>query len=205
MTAEQYPTWLAVARRHSRVAQEAEDLLHDALLAAASAGRLDLDEPDNRRWLTGVIRNQAALRARSAVRRRDREHRAASDAFVDPADEVGGAWAGLGLDALPRSARSVLVLALHGLGRDEVCAALGLSATAFRQRLVTLRRGLGRLPDDVQRQALALAYARRQSRADDLALGLLRRALLARVRAAPGLGTHDPDGHLLVLGHESWR
>ncbi|MEM0964275.1 MAG: hypothetical protein AAGK21_17240, partial [Bacteroidota bacterium] len=63
MTSAHYTDWLAVARRHSRVVSEAEDLLHDALLIAASAGRIDLDVADNRRWLSGVIRNQAAFRA----------------------------------------------------------------------------------------------------------------------------------------------
>jgi len=78
MTSEQYTDWLAVARRYSRVAPEAEDLLHDALLTAAGADRLDLTDEDNRRWLTGVIRNQAAFRARSAVRQRQREGAVAS-------------------------------------------------------------------------------------------------------------------------------
>ena len=97
----------------------------------------------------------------------------------------------------------MLALALHGQTRDEICRTLGLSATAFRQRLVAVRRGLGRLPDELRREALALGYARRHVRADDLALGLVRRALLARLHVAPGLGTHDPDGHLIVLGDES--
>lgn len=202
MTSEQYTDWLTVARRYSRVAPEAEDLLHDALLVAAGADRLDLTDEANRRWLTGVIRNQAAFRARSAVRQRQREEAVASGADATLQEPLATARAALGVQSLPRSAQSVLALALHGLGRDEICAVLGLSATAFRQRLVTLRRGLGRLPDAYQREALALAYARRQRRADDLALGLIRRALLARVRVAPGVGTHDPDGHLLVLAHK---
>lgn len=201
MTPEQYAAWLSVARRYSRVASEAEDLLHDALLDAAAAGRLDLSDESDRRWLTGVIRNRAAFRARSAVRQRQRERAVASGAETDhPApDSWPEAREAFGLGALPRSARSVAALALHGLGREEICAVLGLSATAFRQRLVVLRRGLGRLPDGLRREALALAYARRQRRADDLALGLLRRALLAQVRRASGVGTHDPDGHLFVI------
>jgi len=68
---------------------------------------------------------------------------------------------------------------------------------------VTLRRGLGRLPESYQREALALAYARRQRRADDLALGMIRRVLTARARVAPGLGTHGPDGHLFVLAQKT--
>lgn len=199
MTSEQYSTWLTVARRHSRVAEEAEDLLHDALIAAARADRLNLDKEANRRWLTGVLRRHAAFQARSAVRRRQREADAEPNELTTPVDPRVESWSALDLATLPRSARSVLALALHGLSRDEICAVLNLSATAFRQRLVTLRKGLGQVPDAFQREALALAYARRQSRADDLALGLIRRALLASSSVAPGLGTHDPDGHLFVL------
>ncbi|MEL6617162.1 MAG: sigma factor [Bacteroidota bacterium] len=199
MTPEQYADWLAVARRYSRVPPEAEDLLHDALLAAAAADRLDLTDEANRRWLTGVIRNQAAFRARTATRQRRREQAVASGAEIAVSEPLATDQDAVGLGSLPPSARSVAALALHGLGREEICAVLGLSATAFRQRLVTLRRGLGRLPDDLRREALALAYARRQRRADDLALGLIRRALLAQVRGASGVGTHDPDGHLFVI------
>ncbi|MEM1056618.1 MAG: sigma factor [Bacteroidota bacterium] len=203
MTPAHYTDWLAVARRHSRVASEAEDLLHDALIIAAAASRLDLDDESNRRWLTGVIRNQAAFRARSAVRRRQREAATTPDDRQEPTDTLADANAAFHIDGMPPSARRVLVLALHGLRRDEICAVLGISGTAFRQRLVTVRRRLGALPESVQREALALAYARRQSRADDLALGLIRRALLARTQVAPGIGTHDPDGHLLVIGTPS--
>ncbi len=203
MTPEQYADWLAVARRHSRVASEAEDLLHDALIAAADADRLDLADERHRRWLTGTLRNLAAFRARSAVRRKQREAAQAPPEDATPPAPLLGAEGSLARSGLPRSARSVLALALHGLRRDEICAILGLSDAAFRQRLVTLRRGLDRLPETSRQEALALAYARRQSRGDDLALGLIRRALLARSATAPGLGTHDPDGHLLVLGHKS--
>ncbi|MEO0556731.1 MAG: transcriptional regulator [Bacteroidota bacterium] len=204
MTSDQYAEWLAVARRHTRVANEAEDLLHEALIAAAKAGRLDLTEAANRRWLNGVLRRQAAFLARTAVRRRQREEvSVASDELVTAPEALVGTWGSLGLETLPRSIRSVLALALHGLRRDEICAVLGISSTAFRQRLVALRKRLGPLPEDLQREALALAYARRQARADDLALGLIRRALFASSRVAPGLGTHDPDGHLFVLGRHS--
>ncbi|MEM1116343.1 MAG: transcriptional regulator [Bacteroidota bacterium] len=197
MTSEHHAHWLAVARRHTRVATEAEDLLHDALLIAAAAGRLDLDEEANRRWLTGVIRKQAAFHARSAVRRKRREATASEEAHPALPEAVRTSFR---LGGLAPSVRSVLALALHGLRRDEICAVLGISAAAFRQRLVALRRAIGPLPDDLRREALALAYARQRSRADDLALGLIRRALLARARVAPGLGTHDPDGHLLIFG-----
>ena len=51
---------LGVARRHAWRADEAEDVLQEALLAAVAAGR-DVDDSGNQRWLMGVIRNQACL------------------------------------------------------------------------------------------------------------------------------------------------
>ena len=198
MTPGQYRDWLAVARRHARADLEAEDLLHDALLAAADAGRLDLGAEANRRWLTGVIRNRAAFQARSAVRRRARDGRYAEAGATSRASEdLPLSWDALGLEAVPPSARRVLVLALHGLGRDEVCAVLDVSPAALRQRLVALRRALSRRPA-LEDEVLAAAGSRRDERASK-PVGLMRRALSACDRLASGLGTHDPDGHLIVL------
>ena len=204
MTSAEYAAWLAVARRHARKRDDAEDLLQDALLAAARADRFDLGDEGNRRWLTGALRNQAAFQARSAARRRQRESAAAPDSSAPPLPEPSlEPWPDAELRSLPPSARRVLALALHGLGRDEICAVLGLSATAFRQRLVALRRGLSRLPAEFQHESRALACARRDVRGGRLALGLIRRTLAACLRASPGLGTHDPDGHALVLSTKS--
>ena len=44
----------ALARRASRRAEEADDLLQSALLAAIEAGRTDFASPETRRWLAGV-------------------------------------------------------------------------------------------------------------------------------------------------------
>lgn len=201
MNLQAYQHWIAVARRHSRVADEAEDLLQEALVVAARQERLDLTVEDNRRWLTGVLRNLAARAARDAVRRKHRERDTAESAeAAHPPGTAPGplpAW----IDAMPTAARRVLVLALHGLTAAEIQSALSLSPTAYRQRLTSVRKHLGELPDDLQRDALALAYDRRTARGDDLALGLVRRALLRRLREDPHphVGTHDPDGHLIVF------
>lgn len=37
------------------------------------------------------------------------------------------------------------------------------------------------------------------ARSADLPFGLIRRALKAAMRVGDGLGTHDPDGHLLLI------
>lgn len=109
--------------------------------------------------------------------------------------------------ALPPAARRVAVLALHGLNADEIRCVLGIAETAFRQRLTTIRKALGALPAAQRAEAVALAYVRDPARSVDLQFGLVRRALKAALAAgqvtpaaaAPGLGTHDTDGHLLVL------
>ena len=53
-------------------------------------------------------------------------------------------------------------------------------------------------------RAEARRHARRAADADDLVqdalqFGLIRRALKAALRGADGMGTHDADGHLIVL------
>ena len=185
----------ARARRLSRRPDDADDLLQDALLAAIEAGR---DDPA---WLEGVLRNQAAMTARREGRRRRRE------ALCAPPEAAADAEAAVDttvvrahlLRTLPPSARRVAVLALHGLGAEEIRWILGLADTAFRQRLTRIRKALGDLPPALRAQAQALAYVRDPARAVDLQLGLLRRSLKSALAGRPGLGTHDADGHLVVI------
>jgi DNA-directed RNA polymerase specialized sigma24 family protein len=188
----------SVARRHARSAAEAEDLVQDALLVALEEGRDGLDG-DALPWLSGVIRQRALMQARSAIRRRRREA-----AVAAPTDEVAPAppavpdATGL-LATLPPAARRVAVLALHGLGQEEIRWILGIPDTAFRQRLSRIRKALGALSSGQRAEALALAYVRDPARSVDLQFGLVRRALKAALGGRDGLGSHDPDGHLLVV------
>ncbi len=62
-----YRTLRTQALRLCRRTDEAEDLVQETLLAGMVAGRHDLP------WLSGVLRRQAAMVARTAVRRRRRE------------------------------------------------------------------------------------------------------------------------------------
>lgn len=176
----------------TRSQAEADDLVQDALLAALQAGRSDIA------WLAGVMRNQAAMQVRSAVRRRRREHEAANVDTTADAPSPGADASAL-LKRLPPSARRVATLALHGLAADEIRWILAVSPTAFRQRLTSIRKALGALPPDLQSEALALAYVRDPARSVDLQFGLVRRALKAALGGQPGLATHDADGHLLVI------
>jgi hypothetical protein len=68
-----YSDLLRYARRVSKRADEAEDIVQSVLLAAVIHGRADLDDERNRRWLMGAIRKHAMFVARSAARRRKRE------------------------------------------------------------------------------------------------------------------------------------
>ena len=196
MDLEAYRRLRSQARRHSRRAQDADDLVQDALVAALEANRFDEN------WLAGVMRNQAALAARGAIRRRRRESVAAAES-----DEAGSAGfaprtaleAGSVLAALPPAARRMAVLALHGLAPEEIRWILGLTPAAFRQRLTRIRRQLGELPPRLRAEALALAYVRDPARSVDLQFGLVRRALKAALGGRAGLGTHDADGHLIVI------
>lgn len=181
------------ARRLSRRAEDADDLVQDALLAALEAGRSDPA------WLAGVLRNQAAMTARGAGRRRRREVQVAASSESSPEQGAPGPDDAHLLQHLPPAARRVAVLALHGLGADEIRWILGLSATAFRQRLTSIRKALGTLPPALRAESLALAYVRDPARSVDLQFGLIRKALKAALGGEAGLGTHDADGHLLVL------
>lgn len=190
-----YRHLMARARRLSRRSADAEDLVQDTLLAAIEADR---DDPA---WMEGVLRNRAAMTARGAARRRRREAACAEGEAPASADEpvdTGEARTRL-LRTLPPSARRVAVLALHGLSADEIRWILGLADTAFRQRLTRIRKALGELPPAQRAQAQALAYVRDPARAVELQFGLVRRSLKAALAGRAGLGTHDGDGHLVVI------
>jgi RNA polymerase sigma-70 factor (ECF subfamily) len=201
-----YNHWLGVAARCSKRRGEAEDLLHESLLAAVQAHRTDLTREQNRAWLAGTIRNQAMMAARSAGRRKRRESAAAAPEEQAPKPALAGAADDGTFDqirALPAAARVVAILALHGLRRDEISYVLDLSPEALRQRLTTLRKRWGDLSDDARDDALGRAHARRRTLGQELESGLIRRALLAFLLEQPGLGTHDPDGHLIVFDTRS--
>jgi RNA polymerase sigma factor (sigma-70 family) len=196
MDLEEYRRLRNRARRHTRRREDADDLLQDVLRAALEAGRFDAP------WLEGVMRNQAALTARSAGRRRRREAATGiseeATSFTEPATNAPIDAQAL-LDRLPPAARRVAVLALHGLGPEEIRWILGLTLAALRQRLTRIRRQLGELPPALRAEALALADVRDPARSLDLQFGLIRRALKAALLGRAGLGTHDADGHLIVI------
>lgn len=191
MTPTAYRDLLRIARRHSRRAEEAEDLLQDALLAAVAAGRRTESAAD-RAWMAGVIRNRAAHAARSAVRQRRREtqwHELWPDNAAAIAPQVSVDHV---LQGLPPSLKSVAALALSGHSRREIAYLLGVADTALRQRLSAAKRHLRAkgvlLPEQTPGLNLNLSYGR------------IRDALLPKLLKEGGLfASHDPDGHLIVF------
>lgn len=200
ITPDNYAHWLAVARRHAWRADEAADLLHNALITAIAAGRQDLTDAANAAWFVGVIRNTALMEARSAGRRKRREVGQApiEQAKASSNDEVEAWLAAVSL--LPRGARSVAVLALHGLNRKEIASILGLNDASLRQRLTSVRKAMIKLDPAARPADLPNLRSTIRTR---LELGLLRRALLSVLLREGDLGTHDPDGHLIVLSKKS--
>lgn len=178
----------ALARRHARRADEADDLVQSALLAALESGRADFSDPAVRRWLAGVIRNRAAFDARTASRRRQRERRWSDE------DVAGARRADVeSLPPLPPSLRITALLALNGCTRAEISWLLNLTDVALRQRLSQLRRVLAAA-------GISDAAALPGPLASMLAYGRIRRALLAPARRGDALlASHDPDGHLFVV------
>ncbi len=193
-----------LARRHVRGAQEADDLLQEALILALQKGRLP--RRDLEPWLAGTIRNLAATARRGAMRRVRREA-AFADLAVSTgpaADDPAAAAGRTGLprafvETLPASLRLVALLAGAGATRAEIAHVTGASDAALRQRLAALR-ARRRLFRDAGGEAAPDAPALQ------LPFGAIRRALMPVARR-PGvaLASHDPDGHLLAFAFSPGR
>ncbi|HWU18864.1 MAG TPA: sigma factor [Devosia sp.] len=190
MRPSHYAQLLAIARRVTRRADEADDLVQDALLEAVKAGR-GIAGPQDMRWLGGIIRNRARLAARGASRRRLRETHwhAMRPEPAPPAEtlDIPAILAGL-----PPSLKALAALTLSGHNRREIAYLLDLSDTALRQRIAALKRqltGAGiAMPEGMPGLNLDLAYGRIR---DALLPGLLRQGGI--------FASHDPDGHLFIV------
>lgn len=183
-----YLSLLAQARRTSRRANEAEDLLQSALLAALSAGRADLSDPQNRRWLTGVLRNRAAFDARTAVRRRARDVHAVPKQVTPPPPPVPARF----FEGLPPALRTTGLLAITGHTKAEIAYLLRLPDTALRQRIAQIKQRWRLFAKD---EGYSLPDLQ-----GTLSYGVIRHALHRHIRRSGAvLGSHDPDGHLFML------
>lgn len=188
LSRSQYQALLRLAAFHAHRRDEAEDLLHDALIAAIAQGRRPWQE--GVAWFRGVLRQQAAMTARGAVRRRRREALAAVPDHAEPA-VLPEPWRAV--TALPRGLRIVALLILTGHNRGEICHLLRIADETLRQRLCALRRKLGEI--EAGEPLAEFAWLN-----ESLATGVLRRALLPVVRLGEAsFGSHDPDGHLFTV------
>jgi DNA-directed RNA polymerase specialized sigma24 family protein len=181
---------LREAHRATRRRPEAEDLFQTVWLAAVEAGKGDLSCAANRRWFVGALRRRALFDARTAVRRRTREQRAAlTEAHTGESAEVP-TWF---VERLPSKLRTTALLVLTGHSKREILWLLRMNESALRQRIADIRRrwraeGCGSL-DGVSGLCGPLDF------------GIIRRALLPTARnSGVVLASHDPDGHLFVVG-----
>lgn len=190
-----YRDIVRAARRYVRRREDAVDLAHDVIVAALRAGVDDWDAPSRRAWIAGALRRHAAFVARTEIRRRRRELWSATAQMDAPSMFC---WSAGFLDSLARSVRQVAVLLTAGMTRREATYVLGISDAAFRQRIAALRRA-------ARESSVTLIDTGARKCTLDLAVGRLRRWLLHSVRRDPDslLGTHDPDGHLLVIRRSS--
>lgn len=177
-------------------------MAQDVLLIAMEKVAHDWSTPERFPWLSGVVRKQAAFRARSAVRRRKRERseHMCSGATNQLSWDKSFRFEQGFLGTLPRSLRSVARLASADLSSNEIRWLLGLSPTALRARLSALRRA-ARSEDElpvVTKVATGPAFGGRRP----LVLSQLKRT------SGRSVATLDPDGHALFfreVAHKTGR
>lgn len=194
MDRKTYLRLLRDARRRTRRLGEEEDLLQTALLAAVEAQRADMSCGENRRWLSGVLRNRALHEARTAGRRRRREADYASG--IGAKGETPAGYPDEFIATLPQALRTTALLVVTGHTKPEIAWLLGVSDAAMRKRVSEIRRRCI--------QSGLRGGAAERTLQGDLPFGLLRRALIGAVRSADvAIGTHDPDGHLFVVSSQT--
>jgi DNA-directed RNA polymerase specialized sigma24 family protein len=183
-----YREILRMARRFTHSEDEARELVQDAVMLALARGFDDWSTPARRGWLWGVVRRRAAFVQRGQVRQRRREELPDGP---PGSDVVSWVWQEDFLASLPRSLRVVAALASADLCAAEIRWLLGLSDTALRQRLTSLRRAVRAEPEHPTRARTGLQHW----------LGPRRAQLLAGLRRQQGrvVATHDPDGHVILL------
>lgn len=182
------------ARRFTKRADEAEDLLQEVLLSAIEAGRSDLSDPDNRRWMVGALRKRALFEARTAARRKNRDS-SYSDSFdqvIDPSIKPKESMPLEFLSTLPKSLRTTTLLILTGHSKQEIIYLLQITDQAFRQRLTSIRKRW-KASNNTPIEDLSMLDS-------SLPLGLIRKALLMPAKSEDvHLASHDPDGNLFLV------
>lgn len=196
MRPSQYGQLCSIARRIVDDIGEAEDIVQDAYLAAFLAGHVDFNAVETRKWLVGTVRNKARMALRGTVRRLGRE----SQWQMEPPDAVADDHQEMTrlLNSLTPPLKAVAALALSGHNRREIAYLLNLTDAALRQRIRALKLRVTEaevaLPSELTGLTPGMAYGR------------IRGALLSNLARREGfLASHDPDGHLFVIGHSQNR
>lgn len=202
ISSSQYPSLVTTlyqyAKRYARRQDEVDDLIQDMFLTAIESGR-EIQTDQFLLWGKGFIRNHSAFVARGEGRRRIRELNFSSKADsatieVRVPDQF--------VEALVPSLRILCRLINSGLNRQEILYALDIPDTALRQRLTALRKEWNTFlienpkETEIERDPVSL-----------LETGLLRQSLIKCMRGhrnnlAEGvkiIGSHDPDGNLLIF------
>jgi RNA polymerase sigma-70 factor (ECF subfamily) len=190
-----YEECLRVAVSRARNREEAHDLVQTVFLQALEHG-VDLSAPDRRAWLRGALRRRAAFEARLAGRRRQREARWSEGRGTGDPPRPWRFSADF-LAQLQPSVRALAALAAADLNQDEIRSVLRLSGGAFRKRISALRRYV--------RAASEAGLTVVTTRGAAYALGPARADVIESLRRRPQalLGSHDPDGHLLIFARHA--
>jgi RNA polymerase sigma-70 factor (ECF subfamily) len=185
---------MQVAARCSVIRHEAEDLVQDVLLSAIVKDR-DFGDPSFLSWASGAIRNRAKFAARTAVRRKRREHTYAVE--LEPTAQSLPRFPDTFIISLPRSRRVVALLINLGMGRREIAYLLGLSDIAMRQRIAGVRRAFAQFGGEAEGGPDATRQAN----------GLARRALKTSLprRGQRRFAVRDPDGTPIFFSSQQSR
>jgi DNA-directed RNA polymerase specialized sigma24 family protein len=185
---------MQVAAHCSAIRHEAEDLVQDVLLSAIVKDR-DFGDPSFLPWASGAIRNRARFAARTAVRRKRREHAYAVE--HERSARSLPRFPDTFILSLPRSRRVVALLINLGMGRREIAYLLGLSDMAMRQRIAGVRKAFAKFAGE----------AEGDSHPPFPADGLARRALKTSLpkRGDRRLAVRDPDGTPIFFSSQRSR
>jgi RNA polymerase sigma-70 factor (ECF subfamily) len=143
-----------LARRLSRSAEDARDLVQETFLRAARApGSVPEGPSEEEAWLVRVLVNLCRDQWRQTARRRQLDEERGSMRTLPPADPesavVARSVVWRALDALAPRRRAVVVMhELEGAPVDRIATLLGVSEVTVRWHLSMGRRQLARVIQD---------------------------------------------------------
>jgi RNA polymerase sigma-70 factor, ECF subfamily len=147
------PALQAFARRLTRQACDAEDLVQDTILRALRSRHLFAEGTNLKSWLFTIMRNAFITRSRRASREVTTEAEAINFMAITPATQETLLWAqqvaGLLLHHLSPTHRDVLILiSVQGLSYEDVAQMSGCAVGTVKSRVSRARAALAALLDD---------------------------------------------------------